>query len=279
MFVVHNDCDIHPTVKINVKEGHLGAGSIVREGVIIEGTRVCIGREAYIDRFSVIGGGSCFDPDAFLEAGDWLHMGWNSQVNTACGVKIGHEVGLGIETKLFTHGAYIDSYNLGAPVGWQSIEIGNNVWLPNAWVNPGVKIGDNVVVAARSLININLPSGSSCAGIPVRIIKENAFPRRLRTEEKEKLIDQIFHKVRLRFESTSETKNYELHYSSKQDSIVCRYGKRESKFGLRDKVIDGYVTSLSRIMKDQLRRNGIRFRYGEDGGIWVNWNQKVKVER
>ena len=29
----------------------------------------------------------------------------------------------------------------------------DRVWLPNAWVNPGVTIGANVVVAARSLIH------------------------------------------------------------------------------------------------------------------------------
>ena len=52
----------------------------------IEGHRVEIGREAYFDRGAHIGGGSCFSTKAFLRAGDWLHMGTDSQINTATGV-------------------------------------------------------------------------------------------------------------------------------------------------------------------------------------------------
>jgi len=279
MFVIGDNCDIHTTARINVKEGYIGEGAIIREGVIIEGTKVCIGREAYIDRFSVIGGGSCFDPDAYLIAGDWFHMGWNSQVNIACGVKVGDEVGIGIESKIFTHGAYIDSYNIGAPVQWASVEIGNNVWLPNAWVNPGVRIGDNVVVSARSLVNRNIPSGSLCAGIPIRIIKENYFPRLLSNEEKRDIIEKIFYKIRIRFEDISDGEEYELKYDDRKEVIICMLNKKSCFFYLREKIIDGYVTKLSRIVKDQLRRNGIRFRYKESGEFWEKWSENDKIRR
>ena len=279
MFVIGDNCDIHTTARINVKEGYIGEGAIIREGVIIEGTKVCIGREAYIDRFSVIGGGSCFDPDAYLIAGDWFHMGWNSQVNIAFGVKVGDEVGIGIESKIFTHGAYIDSYNIGAPVQWASVEIGNNVWLPNAWVNPGVRIGDNVVVSARSLVNRNIPSGSLCAGIPIRIIKENYFPRLLSNEEKRDIIEKIFYKIRIRFEDISDGEEYELKYDDRKYVIICMLNKKSCFFYLREKIIDGYVTKLSRIVKDQLRRNGIRFRYKESGEFWEKWSENDKIRR
>ena len=159
-FHIGENCRIHPSAVINVEEGFLGAGSIINENVRIEGSRIEIGREAFIDRNATIGGGSCFDPEAILRARDWLHMGYGSQINTACGVEIGHEFGCGIETKIFTHGAYIDSYALGAPVQWAGVTIGDSVWMPNAWVNPGVRIGSSIVVAARSLVNRDLPSGS-----------------------------------------------------------------------------------------------------------------------
>ena len=126
-----------------------------------------------MDRNSSIGGGSCFDTCAFLEAGDWLHMGVNSHLNIARGITIGHEFGCGIDTKIFTHGAYINSYELGAPVQWAGVEIGDNVWMPNAWVNPGVKIGSNVLVAARSLVNGLIPPNCMAGGTPARVIKEN----------------------------------------------------------------------------------------------------------
>ena len=99
-------------------------------------------------------------------------MGVNSQVNIARGVTIGNEVGIGIDTKIFTHGAYLDCFNLGAPVQWDQVTIGDNVWLPNAWINPGVKIGSNVVVSARSLITKNIPEGSLVAGNASKVKKK-----------------------------------------------------------------------------------------------------------
>ena len=175
-FDIHPSCKIHPSAQINVKEGFISRDCIINENVKIEGHLIELGRESFIDKYATIGGGSCFDSCAYLKTGDWFHMGVNSQVNIARGVTIGHEVGVGIDSKLFTHGAYLDCYNIGAPVQWAPLKIGNNVWLPNAWVNPGVNIGSNVVVSARSLITRDIPTGSRledhCKGY-----KENAFPK------------------------------------------------------------------------------------------------------
>ena len=179
-FKIGKNCKIHPTCIINVEKGYLGDGACLQEGVKIEGKLIEIGREAYMGAGATIGGGSCYDPNSFLKAGDWLHLGPGSHVNTARGVTVGHEVGIGIETKIFTHGAYIDSLNLGAPSQWGPVYIGNNVWLPNAWVNPGVKIGSNVVVAARSLINKDIPEGSLAGGVPTKIIKQDEYPKKIK---------------------------------------------------------------------------------------------------
>jgi acetyltransferase-like isoleucine patch superfamily enzyme len=51
------------------------------------------------------------------------------------------------------------------------INIGNNVFIgQGATLLPGTKIGDNVVVGARSLVKGNLPGGFVYAGIPAREI-------------------------------------------------------------------------------------------------------------
>ena len=92
-FSVGRDCKIHPSALINVKHGFIGDGAVINEGARIEGYRVEIGRESFIDRLAVIGGGSCFDPQAYLIAGDWLHLGVSAQINTARGVRVGHERG------------------------------------------------------------------------------------------------------------------------------------------------------------------------------------------
>jgi acetyltransferase-like isoleucine patch superfamily enzyme len=238
--------------------------------VKIEGHRVEIGRESYFDRDAYVGGGSCFSTEAFLKAGDWLHMGTDSQINIATGVTLGHSVGVGVNSKIFTHGAYIDSFNLGAPVQWAPVIIGSNVWLPNAWVNPGVVIGDNVVVAAMSLINKNIPSGSLAGGIPVKILKENYLPQILSQSEKLHLVSLIEAQCKTR---PGFKKDIEFAYHENVFSVS--EGKSIVSFDLKDLVIKGVVTEASIEVKDQLRRNGIRFRFEPVDGVWQPWKKYI----
>ena len=268
-FEVHSTCKIHPSAIINVKDGYIGRDSIIGANAIIEGNIVKIGREAFIDTNAKIGGGSCFDSSAFLVAGNWLHMGVNSQVNIARGVEIGNEVGIGIDSKVFTHGAYLDCYNIGAPVQWAPVNIGNNVWLPNAWVNPGVNIGDNVVVAARSFINSNIPSGALASGSPAKIIKEKCFPKTYSKLKKEKIIKELIFQS---FERLRTMENEaELNFNIDQESIFLNENGSQTIFKLDEKIILGAATPSSKIVKDQLRRNGIRFKYEIQGRDWAPW--------
>ena len=267
MFVIEPNCQVHPSAKINVEEGRIGEGSIIRENVVIEGHRILIGREAYLDRGASIGGGSCFSRSAYLSAGDWLHMGSNSHINIAMGVDIGEALGLGVESKIFTHGAYSDSYELGAPVQWGAVRIGSNVWLPNAWVNPGVNIGDNVVVSARSFVNRDIPSGALYGGIPARLIQENFLPRRLSEDEKSSLLTKIFSQFMMRPEFSSD---WEIQMES-LGVFVVRDKTRKSEIDIENRVISGDEFEATNSLKDQLRRNGIRFRYSWAKSEWSRW--------
>ena len=241
--------EIEAGVYFNVIAGHIGDRTIIRSGARVEGNSVVIGRESYLDHGAVIGGGSCFDKDASLHAGDWLHMGWNSQINIARGVEIGDECGIGIETKIFTHGAYLP-VDFGFPVQWGPVKFGNRVWLPNAWVNPNVTIGDNVVVAARSLVNSDLPGGCLAAGNPARVIKENAYPGMNK-------FDMII--PQLRGAVIKEVNNSVY--------VICG----DTYFDIKARTIEGPVTDVSEAVKNQLRRNGIRFRFTAIEGLYVSW--------
>ena len=277
-FEIGQGCRIHPSALIQVESGYLGAGSIVNEGARIEGTKVEIGREAFIDRYATIGGGSCFDPQAFLKAGDWFHMGYGSQINLARGVQVGHEFGCGIETKIFTHGAYIDSYNLGAPVQWEGVIIGDSVWMPNAWVNPGVKIGSNVIIAARSLVNKDIPNGALAAGVPCKIIKSDYLPRTQTPEEKSELVLQIFSQAQLRFKKDKdEQPSARLEFISERNQALIHEKSSTTIFDLKTKAIEGPVSDFNLIFKDQLRRNGIRFRFHQVKNIWQPWSPEKQL--
>ena len=266
MFSIGKNCKIHSSVEINVIDGYLGDGSVLNSGVKIEGRLVEIGREAFLDSGATIGGGSCFSDTAFLKTKDWLHMGSNSHINTAMGVTVGNSVGIGVNTKIFTHGAYLDSFNMGGPTQWAPVVIGDNVWLPNAWVNPGVTIGNNVVVAAMSLINNDIPSGSLVGGVPAKILNSKYLPKVLSVEEKKVLIETIKTQC---FSRGDLNPNAQINYIDNKITII-ENGKI-TDFDLINLTIVGDVSQASVAVKDQLRRNGIRFRYSQDNNSWVAW--------
>lgn len=268
-FHIPDDCQIHAGVLIEVDEGSLGHRSILREGVIIQGKHVVIGDEAYLDIRARIGGGSCFDPQSLLMAGDFLHMGVDSHINTAREVHIGHECGIGVGTKIFTHGAY-QSVLQGFPVQWDNVYIGNNVWLPNAWVNPGVWIGDNVVVAAMSLVNRNLPPGCLAGGIPVKILKENEYPKKLTLDQEQDILLQITNQA-------CKIVGIRPRVAIAHGIIALIEEGNTTYFDTRNRVVTGAASVMAETLKNQLRRNGIRFRYhailGERGKEYTPWSQ------
>lgn len=264
MFEIGKDCEIHPTATINVKHGILGNRSIVGANAKIEGYSVEIGEEAFLDADSWIGGGSCFDRHASLIIGDWLHMGRWSHINLARSTVIGHEFGCGMATRVFSHGAYLPSW-VGFPVQWEGVSIGDRVWLPHAWVNPGVNIGSNVVVAAMSLVNKDLPSGCLAGGIPVKILKENAYPKDLAAWERFVLWQSIFGQT---IAATGETGTS---WGFVGDDTV--EVNKNTTFDMGNGVIEGEVTTFTEALKNQLRRNGIRFRSVAKKEEYVPWQE------
>jgi len=252
--VIGKNVSISSTARINVSE-HLEIGdrSVIRDNVLIEGRYVKIGHEAWIDEYAHIGGGSCFDWQSKLTVGDFLHMGKYSHVNTACEVSIGDECGIGIGTKIFSHGAYLSAYD-GFPVKFESVEIGDRFWLPHAWVNPGVRIGNDVVVAAMSLVNRDLPSGCLAGGIPAEILLENVYPKRLGENEKLNLVKQLERDIRIPLKFADEE---------------IKLGK--TVFDLKNRVIEGPATVETERLKNQLRRYGVRFKYYSENGRYRPW--------
>ena len=259
---------IHETAEINVDWLEIGSGTIVGPGVLVEGTKVVIGREAWFDRYAYIGGGSAFDPSSYLIVGDFLHMGRQSHINIARGVTIGDEFGCGVETKVFAHGAYLSELD-GFPVAFEGITIGDRVWLPNAWVNPGVKIGSDVVVAAHSLVNKDLPSGCLAAGIPCKVIRENCYPAKLTIEQKRAILDRIVSEA-LGIALSRDLGN-QATYEIGPECASLLVGK--TVFHFEHRSISGEVSSWTEIMKNQLRRHGIRFQYGPVDGVYVGWDE------
>lgn len=251
---------ISKRARINVSEYFkLGDRSVINDNVLIEGRHIEIGKEAWIDEYAHIGGGSCFDYQSYLKAGDFLHMGKFSHINTARKVIIGDECGIGIGTKIFTHGAYLSAWE-GFPVQFDCIELGDRVWLPNAWVNPGVKICHDVVVTAMSLVNRNLPTGCLAGGVPAKILRTNAYPRKLNPEEQKELVKKIALDIRI-----------ELPYQDGVIQIRHPISKDVTLFDLNQRTIRGIGNEVTETVKNQLRRYGIRFKYYLEKGEYRPW--------
>ena len=106
-------------------------------------------------------------------------ISFGNDVHVASGVKfINHDI-----TALMFR--YMDN-NDSIPERKGKIEIGNNVFIgSNSVILYDVKIEDNVIIGAGSLVNRNIPSGSVAAGIPCRVV--GSFER-----YKEKIIEESF---------------------------------------------------------------------------------------
>lgn len=247
--------DIHPTATIDVDELVIGDGTIIRAHAEIYGRRVVLGRECFVDEYAVIGGGSARDGE--LVAGDWLHMGMYSQINTARDVRIGDEVGIGIGTRIFTHGAYLSEWD-GYPVDFAPVTIGSEVWLPQAVVMPGVTIGVQVVVAAGSVVVGDLPGGVLAGGVPAKIIRRGAYgPRRvLPSRDRRMILERICAEAGVEAKVTEE--------------ILVG----DVTFNMFRRSIQGPADESSERLKDQLRRHGIRFRYGPVDGAYRPWGDQ-----
>jgi acetyltransferase-like isoleucine patch superfamily enzyme len=256
-FIVGRDVEIHPTAKIIGDDIEIGDFSKIGPNVIVSGRGVKIGREAWLGESAIVGGGRA--EVGSLEAGDFLHLGIRSQVNLANEVVIGDEVGIGMNGMVFSHGAYLSEYD-GFPYQDSPVSIGSNVWLPYAMVTPGVNIGDNVVVAAMSLVNIDLPTGCLAGGIPAKILKQNYFPREVTLEQKNIVLNQLI----------KEAAFYGVEVVRDTDGETLTYSK--TIFDLAQRRIEGLASKETEKLKDILRRHGIRFRYYNDGEYYKEWD-------
>ncbi len=95
-----------------------------------------------------------------LAAGHFLHLGVHTLINTARPVRIGHEVGLGTRTSIYTHGAY-PSRLMGFPVAFDGVEIGDFTWVPGATINPGVRTAGTASSASARSSRAISPTGRS----------------------------------------------------------------------------------------------------------------------
>jgi acetyltransferase-like isoleucine patch superfamily enzyme len=245
-------------IQIKVSELlEIGKGSLIRENTIIQGREIKLGREYYSNHHTEIGGGSCFEKTSKITIGYWFHLGSYSIINTAMMVKIGNEVGLGRFSNIYTHGAY-QSILKGYPVNFGPVEIGNNVWMPCATVNPNVKIGDNVVVGVGSIVIKDIPSNSFAVGVPAEIKKMGIYPQEIDPSEQQKIIIDILGNFAIKIKEP----DFEG-LSLKFDNAIFKFDEQ---------TIEGYATKNTERVRTLLRRHGVRFKVDIVDDTYQKWD-------
>lgn len=84
-------------------------------------------------------------------------------------IEIGDNVTIALDVKLINHDG--SGQVLGRMYSYRKIIIGNSVFIGmSSIVLPGVRIGDNVIVGAGSVITKSIPSNSVVAGNPAKYL-------------------------------------------------------------------------------------------------------------
>lgn len=109
-----------------------------------------------------------------ISLGEGFYANYDCIMLDICPIMIGDQVLFGPRVSLYTASHPLDAIvRAGGLECGKPIIIGNRVWLGgNTVVNPGVTIGDNVVIGSGSVVTKDIPSDCVAGGNPCRVIRK-----------------------------------------------------------------------------------------------------------
>ena len=108
-----------------------------------------------------------------IEIGENFYTNHNVVILDGARVTFGDNVFIAPNCGFYTAGHPIDSErrNVGLEYAYP-ITVGDNVWFgAGVHVMPGVTIGNDVVIAAGSVVTKDIPPNCLAAGVPARVIR------------------------------------------------------------------------------------------------------------
>lgn len=106
--------------------------------------------------------------------GENFYANFDCTILDSCEVRFGDNCMLapGVQIYTATHPLHPKARNSGWEYA-QPITFGNNVWIGgSAVINPGVTVGDNVVIASAAVVTKDVPNNVVVGGNPARVIKQ-----------------------------------------------------------------------------------------------------------
>ena len=112
--------------------------------------------------------------------GENIHVGENFYANFGCvildaaEVRIGSNCFIAPQVGIYTATHPIDPVERSSGIeNAKAIKIGNNCWIGgHATINPGVELGNNVVVASGAVVTKSFGNNVVIGGNPARVLKE-----------------------------------------------------------------------------------------------------------
>ncbi|WP_085522820.1 sugar O-acetyltransferase [Tuberibacillus sp. Marseille-P3662] len=131
------------------------------------------------DLFGSTGENIFIEPHFRCDYGYNIHVGENFYMNFDCvfldvsDIRIGDHCFIAPGVHIYTAAHPLNPYERSSGLEYGiPVTIGHNVWIGGrAVLNPGVQIGDNVVVASGSVVTKNVPDNVVVGGNPAKIIK------------------------------------------------------------------------------------------------------------
>ena len=140
------------------------------------GAPVAVWRTLLAERLGALGEGSIVRPPFHCDYGWNIRLGSRVFVNFNCVildvalVTIGDDTRIGPAVQIYTAEHPLDAglRRSGVESG-RPVVIGSNVWIGGgAIILPGVRIGDDAIVGAGSVVTHDVPAGGRVAGNPAR---------------------------------------------------------------------------------------------------------------
>jgi len=116
----------------------------------------------------------------FIELGDGVFFNRGVFLDSKGGISLGNAVALAEDVRIFTH-THSEASHIERTYGKVVVEDYAKIYA-GATIMPGVTIGSQAIVAAGSMVNLDVPPNMVVAGTPARVIRERKADGRIGDE-------------------------------------------------------------------------------------------------